>query len=207
VEEAAVTWTAALTPRLEAAGEGAGLGIPAGQLTVGDRPCRLMMTLPRRALAGQERAYLHLARGAEALLFVDGKLLAGLDRHHGRWPIDGLNGQTVEVVYDHGPTRRTTAVVRDWRTVVVDAETSALGLDMEALLSLATALGEATEVGLHVLRLGDRAISAMDRLASPEALRQLPEGHALLLYGRLAPVRVRLRTWFTDRRLRRLARG
>src|SRR6202035_356833 len=28
-------------------------------------------------------------------------------------------------------------------------------------------------------------------LISPEALRQLPEGHALLLYGRLAPVRVR----------------
>ncbi|MGH2842008.1 MAG: type IV secretory system conjugative DNA transfer family protein [Solirubrobacteraceae bacterium] len=44
-------------------------------------------------------------------------------------------------------------------------------------------------------------------LISPEALRQLPEGHALLLYGRLAPVRVRLRTWFADRRLRRLARG
>ncbi|MGH2860033.1 MAG: type IV secretory system conjugative DNA transfer family protein [Solirubrobacteraceae bacterium] len=42
-------------------------------------------------------------------------------------------------------------------------------------------------------------------LISPEALRQLPEGHALLLYGRLAPVRVRLRTWFGNRRLRRLA--
>jgi type IV secretion system protein VirD4 len=42
-------------------------------------------------------------------------------------------------------------------------------------------------------------------LISPEALRQLPDGHALLLYGRLAPVRVRLRTWFDDRRLRRLA--
>jgi type IV secretion system protein VirD4 len=44
-------------------------------------------------------------------------------------------------------------------------------------------------------------------LISPEALRQLPEGHALLLYGRLAPVRVRLRTWFGNRRLRRLAAG
>jgi len=42
-------------------------------------------------------------------------------------------------------------------------------------------------------------------LISPEALRQLPDGHALLLYGRLAPVRVRLRTWFADKRLRRLA--
>ena len=42
-------------------------------------------------------------------------------------------------------------------------------------------------------------------LISAEALRQLPEGHALLLYGRLAPVRVRLRTWFGNRGLRRLA--
>jgi type IV secretion system protein VirD4 len=42
-------------------------------------------------------------------------------------------------------------------------------------------------------------------LISPEALRQLPDGHALLLYGRLAPVRVRLRTWFGNRRLRRMA--
>jgi type IV secretion system protein VirD4 len=38
-----------------------------------------------------------------------------------------------------------------------------------------------------------------------EALRQLPDGHALLLYGRLAPVRLRLRMWFSDRRLRTLA--
>jgi type IV secretion system protein VirD4 len=42
-------------------------------------------------------------------------------------------------------------------------------------------------------------------LASPESLRQLPDGEALLLYGRLPPVKVRLRMWFSDRRLRRLA--
>lgn len=42
-------------------------------------------------------------------------------------------------------------------------------------------------------------------LVAPEALRQLPERHALLVYGRLAPTQVRLRTWFDDRRLRRLA--
>jgi type IV secretory pathway TraG/TraD family ATPase VirD4 len=42
-------------------------------------------------------------------------------------------------------------------------------------------------------------------LVAAEALRQLPDGHALLVYGRLAPTRVRLRTWFSDRRLRRLA--
>ena len=43
-------------------------------------------------------------------------------------------------------------------------------------------------------------------LVAAEALRQLPERHALLIYGRLAPVQVRLRMWFQERRLRRLAR-
>jgi type IV secretion system protein VirD4 len=42
-------------------------------------------------------------------------------------------------------------------------------------------------------------------LLAAEALRQLPERHALLIYGRIAPVRLRLRLWFEDRRLRRLA--
>jgi type IV secretion system protein VirD4 len=42
-------------------------------------------------------------------------------------------------------------------------------------------------------------------LLAAEALRQLPDRHALLIYGRLAPVRLRLRLWFEDRRLRRLA--
>ncbi len=42
-------------------------------------------------------------------------------------------------------------------------------------------------------------------LVATEALRQLPENHALLVYGRLAPTRIRLRRWFEDRRLRRLA--
>jgi type IV secretion system protein VirD4 len=42
-------------------------------------------------------------------------------------------------------------------------------------------------------------------LIAPEALRQLPEGGALLLYGRLPPAELRLRMWFADRSLRRLA--
>ncbi|MBV9684766.1 MAG: type IV secretory system conjugative DNA transfer family protein [Solirubrobacterales bacterium] len=44
-------------------------------------------------------------------------------------------------------------------------------------------------------------------LVAPEALRQLPDRHALLLYGGLAPTRLRLRLWFEDRRLRTLAKG
>jgi type IV secretion system protein VirD4 len=42
-------------------------------------------------------------------------------------------------------------------------------------------------------------------LAPPEQLRQLPDGHALLVYGRLPPATIRLRMWFEDRRLRDLA--
>jgi type IV secretion system protein VirD4 len=42
-------------------------------------------------------------------------------------------------------------------------------------------------------------------LIAVEALRQLPDRHALLLYGRLPPVQLRLRTWFEDPRLRRIA--
>jgi type IV secretion system protein VirD4 len=44
-------------------------------------------------------------------------------------------------------------------------------------------------------------------LLPAEALRQMPDGRALVLYGRLAPTRVRLRFWFRDRRLRALAAG
>ena len=42
-------------------------------------------------------------------------------------------------------------------------------------------------------------------LIAPEALRQLPDRHALLLYGRIPPAQLRLRLWFEDRRLSRLA--
>ena len=53
-----------------------------------------------------------------------------------------------------------------------------------------------------------RSVSKRRRpLLAAEALRQIPDGHALVLYGRLAPVRVHLRMWFRDRRLRALASG
>jgi type IV secretion system protein VirD4 len=51
-----------------------------------------------------------------------------------------------------------------------------------------------------------RSVASRRRpLAAPEQLRQLRPGEALLLYGRLAPTLVRLRLWFRDRRLRRMA--
>ena len=39
----------------------------------------------------------------------------------------------------------------------------------------------------------------------PEALRQLKPRRALLVYGHLPPVRIRLRPWFRSRRLVTLA--
>ena len=55
---------------------------------------------------------------------------------------------------------------------------------------------------------GTRTSSVRRRpLIAAEALRRLPEQHALLLYGRLPAVQLQLRMWFSDRRLRRLASG
>jgi type IV secretory pathway TraG/TraD family ATPase VirD4 len=44
-------------------------------------------------------------------------------------------------------------------------------------------------------------------LAPPEQLRQMPDGHALLIYGQLPPTTIRLRMWFKDKRLTATARG
>jgi type IV secretory pathway TraG/TraD family ATPase VirD4 len=47
--------------------------------------------------------------------------------------------------------------------------------------------------------------TAYRRLLPPEALRQLKPRRALLVYGHLPPVRIRLRPWFHSRRLVSLA--
>jgi type IV secretion system protein VirD4 len=44
--------------------------------------------------------------------------------------------------------------------------------------------------------------TALRRLAPTHELRQVPPGDGVLLYGHLPPARVRLRPWFSDRRLR-----
>jgi type IV secretion system protein VirD4 len=81
--------------------------------------------------------------------------------------------------------------------------------DLETLRYFASLVGE--EEALDHTRTtgaGGQSRSTARRrrpLVAAEALRQLPEGQALLLYGRLAPTRVKLRMWFADRRLRRLA--
>jgi type IV secretion system protein VirD4 len=80
--------------------------------------------------------------------------------------------------------------------------------DLETLRYFASLIGE--EEARELTRTtgaggSSRSVSSRRRpLSAPEALRQLPERHALLLYGRLAPARLRLRMWFEDRRLRKL---
>ena len=60
----------------------------------------------------------------------------------------------------------------------------------------------------HDLGTGSRSrtvASTLRRLAPSDALRRVEPGRAVLIYGHLPPVRLRLRPWFADRRLRRRA--
>jgi type IV secretion system protein VirD4 len=83
--------------------------------------------------------------------------------------------------------------------------------DLETLRYFAGLVGEEeTRDRTHTTGAGGTTRSTSRRrrpLIAPEALRQLPDRHALLLYGRVAPTRLRLRLWFEDRRLRTLAKG
>jgi type IV secretion system protein VirD4 len=83
--------------------------------------------------------------------------------------------------------------------------------DLETLRYFSDLLGEREQRELTRTMGRDGSSRSVGRrrapLAAAEALRQLPERSALLLYGRLPPARIRLRMWFEDRRLRRLARG
>jgi type IV secretion system protein VirD4 len=46
-----------------------------------------------------------------------------------------------------------------------------------------------------------------EQMAGPDALRQLQDGTAILLYRGLSPAMVRLRPWFSDRRLAAMVRS
>jgi type IV secretion system protein VirD4 len=48
---------------------------------------------------------------------------------------------------------------------------------------------------------------AFRRLLPADRLRRLPPGEGILVYGHLAPIRLHLRPWFTDRELRRRGGG
>jgi type IV secretion system protein VirD4 len=85
--------------------------------------------------------------------------------------------------------------------------------DLATLDLLSGLAGEAAvreETVTHDLRDGRRTRSsavAYRRLAPTDELRRIPPGQGVLLYGHLPPVRVYLRPWFRDRRLRDRASG
>ena len=83
--------------------------------------------------------------------------------------------------------------------------------DLDTLRYFASLVGEEeARERTHTTGAGGTSRSTSRRrrpLIAPESLRQLPERHALLVYGRIAPTRLRLRLWFEDRRLRALAKG
>jgi type IV secretory pathway TraG/TraD family ATPase VirD4 len=64
----------------------------------------------------------------------------------------------------------------------------------------------ATTVGVRAGPSTTRSESTR-RLAPPDALRRIPPGRGVLLYGDLPPARLRLRPWYADPGLRRRAGG
>lgn len=179
--EAAITFHAPLSVGREG-GEPVPPEVP---LRVGRDPLVLSGCLPTHPLEPGSQARIRLSRGVEALIFLDGHLVAGLDRHHGDWPLPALAGQAIRIIYDHGPTRSGRVVVEGWDVVAEDLDTIRLADDLEALLSTAAAADPAMRV--HLLRAADAAVSAMDRVSGAEALRQAASELGRDLWKRLEP--------------------
>jgi type IV secretion system protein VirD4 len=83
--------------------------------------------------------------------------------------------------------------------------------DADTLERVSRSLGSArrTRTSLTRSRLGSSvtASDSPESLLPAHALRELRPGSGLLVYGSRPPVRVRLRFWFADRGLRRIAAG
>jgi type IV secretion system protein VirD4 len=85
--------------------------------------------------------------------------------------------------------------------------------DGRTLDYIGRALGD-EEVGYESQTRGERGSATRTRgtrtrrLAPADAVRGIPPGEAILVYGHLPPARLRLRPWYRDRTLRRIsARG
>jgi type IV secretion system protein VirD4 len=78
-------------------------------------------------------------------------------------------------------------------------------LDLASRLIGDEALTQTSHTSGEAGRASVTASTTWRRLVPAEALRQLKPGRAVLLYGHLPPVRLRLRAWFGDRHLRKLA--
>lgn len=83
--------------------------------------------------------------------------------------------------------------------------------DPDTLQQLSRSLGDTHQERRQTSRgpAGDTVttIDTQRPLLPAHELRELPEGEALLVYGTLPPARLRLRPWYRDRQLRRLAEG
>jgi type IV secretion system protein VirD4 len=122
------------------------------------------------------------------------------------------NIQLVSIFHDLSQAR---SRYHEQATTVVNSHRARMLLpgvaDLDTLRYFADLLGD-TELR-EVTRTSGRggATKSTSRRRVPlkpvDALRQLPDGQALLLYGRLPPITVRLRRWFDDRSLKRLADG
>lgn len=103
-------------------------------------------------------------------------------------------------------TERARTIANNHRAKLLLAGVSDLGtLDMMSGLAGEQAIQETT---ITQDRRGGRTTrstsTAYRRLAPPDRLRRVPPGSAVLVYGHLPPVELRLRPWYTDRKLARM---
>jgi type IV secretory pathway TraG/TraD family ATPase VirD4 len=127
----------------------------------------------------------------------------------------GLGIQLVTVCQDlaqlasrYGPERSRTIANNHRAKLLLSGVSDLATLDLVSGLAGETALREDTVT--YDLRDGRRTRSsavAFRRLAPADALRRIPPGDGLLIYGHLPPVPLRLRPWYQDRRLRARASG
>jgi type IV secretion system protein VirD4 len=165
-----------------------------------------------------EEAYVRSSRTGTPL---DPPLLVVLDEAANIAPISDLDviaatgaGQGVQLLtvlqdlaqaYDRWGSERADTIVNNHRALLVGAGVS----DARTLQSVGTLLGE-QQVEQRSTTKGDgrgsETVSTSWRsLAPPNALRESAPGSAVLIYGSLRPAQIKLRPWFEDRRLRRLA--
>jgi type IV secretion system protein VirD4 len=109
-----------------------------------------------------------------------------------------------QLAYRYG--RRAATVLNGHRAKLLLSGQADLGsLDLASRLIGDEAITQTSHTTGEAGRASVTASTTWRRLAPAEALRQLKPGRAVLLYGHLPPVRLHLRAWFADRRLRRLA--
>jgi type IV secretion system protein VirD4 len=127
----------------------------------------------------------------------------------------GLGVQLVTVCQDlaqlttrYGADRSRTIANNHRAKVLLSGVSDLTTLDLLSGLAGETAVREETMT--RDLRDGRRTRSSavvFRRLAPTDELRRIPPGAGVLVYGHLPPVRLRLRPWFRDRRLRARAQA